>query len=100
VFDGGTLLGALVRLRPSNTNEGASAAQPADRKKTGLTGLTDTEQSVAALATQGLTNREVAERLFMSRYTVDSHLRSIYRKLGVNSRLALTRAAMEASDLR
>jgi DNA-binding CsgD family transcriptional regulator len=36
----------------------------------------------------------------MSRYTVDSHLRSIYRKLGVNSRLALTRAVMETSDTR
>jgi transcriptional regulator of acetoin/glycerol metabolism len=100
VFDGGTLLGALVRLRPINTKEGESAAQPANRKKTGMTGLTDTEQSVAALATQGLTNREVAERLFMSRYTVDSHLRSIYRKLGVNSRLALTRVVMETSNIR
>ena len=100
VFDGGTLLGALVRLRPSNTNEGASAAQPANRKKPGMTGLTDTEQSVAALATLGLTNREVAERLFMSPYTVDSHLRSIYRKLGVNSRLALSRAVVETSDIR
>jgi transcriptional regulator of acetoin/glycerol metabolism len=98
VFDGGTLLGALVRLRPINTKEGESAAQPA--KKTAVTGLTDTEQSVAALATQGLTNREIGEHLFMSRYTVDSHLRSIYRKLGVNSRLALTRAVMETSDTR
>lgn len=100
VFDGGTLLGALVRLRPVTTREGESAAQPAKRKSAGMTGLTDTEQSVAALATQGLTNREVAERLFMSRYTVDSHLRSIYRKLGVNSRLALTRVVMETSDIR
>src|SRR4051794_33505450 len=100
VFDGGTLLGALVRLRPISTKEGDSAAQPGNRKKTGVTGLTDTERSVAALATQGLTNREVAERLFMSRYTVDSHLRSIYRKLGVNSRLALTRAVMGTSDIR
>lgn len=100
VFDGGTLLGALVRLRPINTSEGESATQAANRKKAGMTGLTDTEQSVAALATQGLTNREVAERLFMSRYTVDSHLRSIYRKLGVNSRLALARAVMETSDIR
>lgn len=100
VFDGGTLLGSLVRLTPVNTREGESAAQPANRKKAGLTGLTDTEQSVAALAIQGLTNREVAERLFMSRYTVDSHLRSIYRKLGVNSRLALSRALVERSDPR
>jgi sigma-54 dependent transcriptional regulator, acetoin dehydrogenase operon transcriptional activator AcoR len=98
VFDGGTLLGALVRLRPINEKEGESAAQPARRP--GMTRLTDTERSVAALASQGLTNREVAERLFMSRYTVDSHLRSIYRKLGVNSRLALARAVTEAPDIR
>jgi DNA-binding CsgD family transcriptional regulator len=100
VFDGETLLGALVRLRPINTKEGDSVAQPTNGKTAGLTGLTDTERSVVALATEGLTNREVAERLFMSRYTVDSHLRSIYRKLGVNSRLTLARAVMEASDLR
>lgn len=100
VFDGGTLLGALVRLRPINTREAEAAAQPATRKRTGLAGLTDTEQSVAALATQGLTNREVAERLLMSRYTVDSHLRSIYRKLGVNSRLALARVVVDISDIR
>jgi transcriptional regulator of acetoin/glycerol metabolism len=100
VFDGGTLLGSLVRLTPVNTNPGESAAQPASRNKAELSALTDTEQSVATLAIEGLTNREIAERLFMSRHTVDSHLRSIYRKLGVNSRLALTRAVMELSDLR
>ena len=100
VFDGATLLGALVRLRPINTKEGESAAHTANRKNDGLTGLTDTEESVAALATQGLTNREIGERLFMSRYTVDSHLRSIYRKLGVNSRLALTRALLHTRDIR
>jgi DNA-binding CsgD family transcriptional regulator len=55
--------------------------------------LTDTEQSVATLATDGLTKREIGERLFISRYTVDSHLRSIYRKLGVNSRVALANTA-------
>ena len=93
-------LGVNSRLTPINAKEGESAAQAANRKRAGMTGLTDTERSVAALATQGLTNREVAERLFMSRYTVDSHLRSIYRKLGVNSRLALTRAVMDPSDIR
>jgi DNA-binding NarL/FixJ family response regulator len=100
VFDGGTLLGSVIRLTPIHTKDVDSAAQPARREKPGLMGLTDTEQSVAALATRGLTNREVGERLLMSRFTVDSHLRSIYRKLGVNSRLALTRAMLEAADLR
>ena len=100
VFDGGTLLGALVRLRPIDDNESGSAARGANGTRSWMTGLTATERSVASLATQGLTNREIAERLFMSRFTVDSHLRSIYRKLGVNSRVALTRALVEAPDIR
>jgi transcriptional regulator of acetoin/glycerol metabolism len=98
VFDGGTLLGALLRLSPVKGHKGESTARPAASNETEMTELTDTEKSVAVLVTQGLTNREVAERLFMSRYTVDSHLRSIYRKFGVNSRLALTRVLMETSD--
>lgn len=100
VFDGGRLLGALVRLTPVDSEAGEHGARPVNGSASGSRGLTDTERSVAALATQGLTNREVGERLFMSRYTVDSHLRSIYRKLGVNSRLALSRVVMETPDLR
>jgi DNA-binding CsgD family transcriptional regulator len=51
--------------------------------------LTSAEREVAELVTTGLTNKEVGTRLFCSPYTVDSHLRAIYRKLGVNSRAAL-----------
>ena len=39
----------------------------------------------------GLTNREVAEQLFVSPHTVSSHLRSVFAKLEINSRLALAR---------
>ena len=99
VLDGGTLLGSFVRLTAIKTTGGESAAQPAESPAR-LSGLTDTERSVAALAAEGLTNRDIAERLFMSRYTVDSHLRSIYRKLEVNSRLALARSVMDATGLR
>lgn len=42
---------------------------------------------------QGLSNREVAERLFLSPHTVSSHLRHVFAKLGVNSRVELTRLA-------
>jgi transcriptional regulator of acetoin/glycerol metabolism/DNA-binding CsgD family transcriptional regulator len=91
VYDGGTLVGALVELKSSG-EEADHLTMPALSTR-GWKRLTDTEQSVAALAIDGLTNREIGERLFMSRYTVDTHLRSIYRKLGVNSRVALVNAA-------
>jgi DNA-binding CsgD family transcriptional regulator len=47
---------------------------------------------VTELVTQGLTNREVGERLFISKHTVDFHLRCIFRKLGLSSRVELTPA--------
>jgi DNA-binding CsgD family transcriptional regulator len=53
--------------------------------------LTPTEHSVAELVAEGLTNRQIAERLFLSRHTVGFHLRSIFRKLSVTSRVDLTR---------
>jgi DNA-binding CsgD family transcriptional regulator len=51
--------------------------------------LTPTEERVAELAGQGLTNREVAEKLFMSPRTVESNLIRTYRKLGISSRAEL-----------
>jgi ATP/maltotriose-dependent transcriptional regulator MalT len=53
--------------------------------------LTLSELPVAQLVTQGLTNREVASRLYLSPHTVDSHLRHIFSKFGVNNRVELTR---------
>jgi DNA-binding NarL/FixJ family response regulator len=50
---------------------------------------------VIALVADGLTNREAGERLFLSHHTVGFHLRSIFCKLGVNSRVELTRASFE-----
>ena len=47
--------------------------------------LTKTERTLAALVAKGMTNRQVAERLFISRHTVDAHLRHIFRKLDINS---------------
>jgi DNA-binding CsgD family transcriptional regulator len=57
----------------------------------GLGSLTDTEHAVAKLVAEGLTNRQIAERVFISRHTVDFHLRSIFRKVGVASRVELAR---------
>ena len=60
----------------------------------GWASLTPTELQVVALVAEGLTNPEIAKRLFISRSTVKTHLEHIFAKLGVRSRSAL---AAEAS---
>jgi len=57
-------------------------------------GLSAREVEVLVLVAQGLTNPQVADRLFLSRRTVDQHLRSIYNKLGGSSRAAATHFAV------
>ena len=52
-------------------------------------GLTETERRVAELAAAGLTNREVAQRLFLSVKTVEANLARVYRKLAITSRAEL-----------
>ncbi len=58
-------------------------------------GLTAREVEVLRVVAQGLTNEQVAERLVISPRTVDTHLTSIYGKIGVSSRVAATRYAIE-----
>ncbi|HET7035764.1 MAG TPA: AAA family ATPase [Thermomicrobiaceae bacterium] len=57
--------------------------------------LSEREIDVLRLVAEGLTDVQVAERLFLSRRTVSAHLRSIYTKLGVSTRTAATRLALE-----
>ena len=55
--------------------------------------LTPTELQVAQLVKQGMSNREVAAQLFVSPRTVDFHLRNVFTKTGVSSRLELANIA-------
>jgi DNA-binding CsgD family transcriptional regulator len=57
--------------------------------RTAVDGLTDTERRIAALVAQGQTNREVATAMFVTENTVQTHVRHIFRKLGVRSRTEL-----------
>jgi DNA-binding CsgD family transcriptional regulator len=61
--------------------------------------LTESEQAVVALVADGATNRQVGERLFISPYTVNSHLRHIFAKLDIRSRVELARLAAQRSRL-
>jgi len=60
------------------------------RPRTGWPSLTPTERRVVALVTEGLTNPQIAKRMFVARGTVKVHLSHIFDKLGVSSRTRLT----------
>jgi DNA-binding CsgD family transcriptional regulator len=99
VTEGAEVVGALIRLNPSPRPAVIEARgrhrRGRDGPRFGWASLTDAEHEVAELVSEGLTNMEVGARLFQSRHTVDSHLRSIYRKLDITSRVQLTRLVME-----
>ncbi len=72
----------------------AAAASPLTNQRYPA-GLSAREVEVLRLVADGLTDAQVAERLFLSRRTISTHLTSIYTKLGVTSRTAATRFAIE-----
>jgi DNA-binding CsgD family transcriptional regulator len=59
------------------------------RAKTGWDSLTDSELRVVNLIAQGVTNRDVATQLHLSLYTVKTHVRNAFGKLGISSRAEL-----------
>jgi len=79
-------LGRHVQRR---TRPGATDAE-------GLAALTERELQVAGLVVDRNTNPEIAAELFLSLKTVETHLRNIFRKLGVSSRVELARAVERA----
>ena len=86
----------LARVRRRLRQLGIQRRLPAERRPTlGWAALTESELAVVRLVADGLTNRAVAERLYLSPYTVSGHLRHAFEKLGINSRVALTRIAAE-----
>lgn len=65
---------------------------PRDRPGTGWGSLTPTERAVVDLAAHGLSNPQIAERLFVSGGTVKTHLAHVYEKLGIANRTELAAA--------
>jgi DNA-binding CsgD family transcriptional regulator len=64
------------------------------RTRFGWESLTEAELRVVGLAAEGLTNRQVAERLFISRRTVATHLEHVFQKLGFSTRARLAAEAV------
>jgi DNA-binding CsgD family transcriptional regulator len=67
----------------------AAGGRPRRIATTGAEALTPSEQRIAALAAKGSTNKEISQMLFVTPKTVESHMRSIFRKLAVSSRTQL-----------
>ena len=65
-------------------------------RRVGWPSLTEGEWRVVALAAQGHTNAEIADRLYLSRYTVETHLKHVFAKLGLRSRAELAAVAASA----
>jgi len=84
--------GARPLAERAETELRATGARPRRVVLTGLDSLTASERRIAELASQGLTNREIAQTLFVTARTVEGHLTSVFRKLRVNSRNELPAA--------
>jgi len=80
------------RLRELGVRRRLVTTEP---ETSGWAAMTTSELTVARLVAEGLTNREVAERLFVSPHTVNTHLRHVFSKLGINSRVELARLARD-----
>lgn len=96
-----TRLGAewdAARIRGRLRRLGVRRRHPASgRPKSGWRALTEPEINVATLAADGRTNRQIAAALFISPHTVNTHLRHIFEKLDINSRVQLTRILQDKS---
>ena len=90
---------ALLLSEPSDDDDRrpapVSVVPPVEPEPRPWDSLTPAEVRVARLVGAGATNRQAADELCLSPHTVNSHLRQVFRKLGVNSRVQLARALFE-----
>jgi pimeloyl-ACP methyl ester carboxylesterase/DNA-binding CsgD family transcriptional regulator len=84
-----------VSGRPASAGAPVAALVAARTRRPviGWEALTDAERRVVQLVAEGFANREVADRLYLSRYTVETHLKHVFVKLGVSSRAELAAQA-------
>jgi predicted ATPase/DNA-binding CsgD family transcriptional regulator/DNA-binding XRE family transcriptional regulator len=85
-------LGDELRLSEARAALLAAASPPSRTSLPG--GLTSRQAEILGLVSAGLSNRDIAARLVLSAGTVERHLANVYRKLGVNNRVAATRYAL------
>jgi DNA-binding CsgD family transcriptional regulator len=86
---------ARVRARLVELGPGRRRACHGARAVSGWESLTDAERRVVDPVALGLSNAQAASQLYLSRHTVDFHLRQIFRKLNIGSRVELARLSLE-----
>jgi DNA-binding CsgD family transcriptional regulator len=94
-LDSAYRLGARPLAERAEAELRATGARPRRVVLTGLESLTASERRVAELAAQNLTNREIAQLLFVTARTVEGHLTSVFRKLRITSRDELPAALVD-----
>ncbi len=88
--------GARALAQQAREELRAAGSRPRRAALSGLESLTPSERRVARLAAQGLTNREIAQQLFVTTKAIEYHLRNAFGKLGISARTQL--AALFAED--
>jgi DNA-binding CsgD family transcriptional regulator len=91
-MDGAHRCGALALAERARRELGLVGARPRRLALTGVDSLTPGEYRVCELAAEGMTNKEIAQALFVTLRTVEGHLSNAYAKLGIASRAALKTA--------
>jgi DNA-binding CsgD family transcriptional regulator len=92
-------VGAVRLAAQAETELRATGARPRRVVLTGVDSLTASELRIAELASQGRTNREIAQTLFVTTRTVEGHLTSVFRKLQLDSRSELHAALVGCARL-
>jgi ATP/maltotriose-dependent transcriptional regulator MalT len=85
-------IGALALVEQANQELATTGARPRTLVESGPETLTASERRVARLAAEGMSNKEAAQALFLTVKTIEVHLSSVYRKLGIGSRRELAAA--------
>ena len=89
---------ATRELRRLGHRSQTTQRSPSTDLKSPLEALTAREREIAGLVAAGRTNREIAHQLVLSDKTIQTHLRNIYAKLGLRSRVELTHATIQANN--
>ena len=98
-LDAAHRVGARTLAEYAETELRATGARPRRVVLSGLDSLTASERRVAEFVSQGLSNRQIAQMLFITTRTVEGHLTSVYRKLRVDSRDELPAALADGAPV-